>query len=136
MSIRRSAILQILFPSGAQMAEWLAAARTPASRARIRRWSRIEAAGIAMTLASIALILVASLASHGVAVWRTVTDGDPAGPLWWIWGAAVGAVGIGTLTWMLGSSRRQAAGFADGHEIVGIVDRAIEHPGSGDDPTW
>ncbi|WP_405929119.1 hypothetical protein OG554_22715 [Streptomyces griseus] len=136
MSMRENTIVQTLFLPSAQTAEWMAAARTPETRARIQRWSRIETAGIAATLMGITLLLLASFASIGVAVWHSVTDGDPAGPLWWIWGTAVGVAGIGALTWVLGSSRRQAACFADGYETVGTVDRAIEHPGSGDDLTW
>ncbi|MEW1819104.1 MULTISPECIES: hypothetical protein [Streptomyces] len=136
MSLRKNTIVRTLFLPGAQTAEWMAEARTPETRARIQRWSRIETAGIAAALVGFTLLLLASFASIGVAVWHSVTDGDPAGPLWWIWGTAVGVAGIGALTWVLGSSRRQAACFADGYETVGTVDRAIEHPGSGDDLTW
>lgn len=136
MSVSKSITLLSLFSPDAQTAERMAAARTPETRARIRRWSCIETVGIATTLVGIALLMLASFASIGVAVWHSSTDGDPARPLWWIWGTAVGVAGIGALTWVIGSSRRQAACFAEGDETVGTVGRAVEHPGSGDDLTW
>ncbi|QPZ37980.1 hypothetical protein [Paramicrobacterium chengjingii] len=136
MSLPESTTLLSLFSPDAQTAEWMSAARTPETRARIQRWSRVERAGIATTLVGVALLLLASFASVAVAIWSSASGRDPAGTLWWIWGTAVGVACIGALTWGISSSRRQSVCFADGYETVGTVDRAIKHLGSGDDLTW
>lgn len=136
MSFPESITLLSLFSPDAQTAEWMSAARTPETRAGIQRWSRVERAGIATTLVGVALLLLASFASVAVAIWSSVSGRDPAGTLWWIWGTAVGVACVGALTWVISSSRRQAACFADGYETVGTVDQAIKHLGRGDDLTW
>ena len=47
----------------------MASARTPESRARIRRWSRVESIGLVVALAGHALLVVALIATIVVAVW-------------------------------------------------------------------
>ncbi|MGI6877697.1 hypothetical protein [Microbacterium sp. gxy059] len=136
MGTRTSIIRLTLFSPDAQTVEGMAAARTAETRERIRRWPRIETGGIATALAGVALLMLAPLASVAVAIWSGVADGDPAAPMRGIWGTAVGVAGIGVLAWGLGSSRRRAVCFSDGYESLGVVDRAIEHPGSGDEMTW
>ena len=119
-----------------QTREWMAAARTPETRARIRRWAKVETVTVFMMFAGIALLLVAPFASIAVAIWSSVTDVERTYLYWWIWGVSgVLAVG-GVVVAMVASSRRQRACFADGRIAVGTVERAIEHPGSGDDQTW
>lgn len=119
-----------------QTREWMAAARTPETRACIRRWSKIEAVAVITTLAGIALLILAPFASVAVAVWTSVADIDRPDLYWWIWGVTgVVAVG-GVIVAMIASGHRQQACYADGRIAVGTVERAIEHPGSGDDQTW
>jgi len=82
------------------------------------------------------LLLLAPFASIAVAVWSTVTDVDRSNLYWWIWGTAVGVTASGTVAHLVGSARRQRACYADGQVAFGVLERAIEHPGSGDDKIW
>lgn len=125
-----------LIATDEQTREWMAAARTPETRARIRRWSRIESVAAVIMLAGIALLVVAPFASIAAAVWDAITDMERIHLHWWIWGTTIGALAVGTVGFLLGTSRRERACFADGQTAVGVVERAIEHPGSGDDLTW
>ncbi|WP_353115171.1 hypothetical protein [Microbacterium sp.] len=119
-----------------QTQEWMAAARRPETRARIRRWSKVETVAVFVMLAGIALLLVAPFASIAVAIWNAVTDVERTYLYWWIWSVpGIFALG-GVVVAVVASSRREWACFADGHVAVGTVERAIEHPGSGDDQTW
>lgn len=61
----------------------MAAARTPQTRARIRRWSKVETVAVFTMLGGIALLGLAPLASIAVAVWAAVTDTDRTGWYWW-----------------------------------------------------
>ncbi|MFC0673016.1 hypothetical protein [Brachybacterium hainanense] len=119
-----------------QTREWMAAARTPEVRRRIRRWSKIESISMVAMLAGIALLCLAPFASIAVAVWSSVGDVDRSWLHWWVWGVTAAIVFGGTIASLLSTTRRQQACFADGRLTTGTVDRAIEHPGSGDDATW
>ncbi|WP_144016723.1 hypothetical protein [Beutenbergia cavernae] len=125
-----------LIATDEQTREWMAAARTPETRARIRYWSKVETISTATMLAGIALLLIAPFGSIALAVWSSVTDTDRTVLYWWIWGIpAVLAMG-GVVAALVASGRREQACFADGRVAVGTVERAIEHTGSGDDRTW
>lgn len=128
--------LRSLFTTDEQTRGWMASARTPETRARIRRWSKVETVGMTTILVGIALIVLASFASIPVAVWSSATDNNRPDPYWWIWGVAIGVTACGTVADLIATRRREEACFADGWVIVGTLDRAIEHPGSGEDKTW
>ncbi|MBM7368662.1 hypothetical protein [Gordonia hydrophobica] len=134
--LSRLADIRSLLPTDQQIADWTAAARTPRTRARIRRWSRAEAIGLAILLAGLALSILGPFASIAVAVWSVVSDNRSGHLYWWIWGIALGVTALGAVAFATAMALRQRACFADGHVTVGTVDRAIEHPGSGDDLTW
>lgn len=119
-----------------QTREWMAAARTPETRARIRRWSKVETVAAVIMLVGLVMLLIAPFASIAVAVWDAITDMERTHLHWWIWVTTIGVLAIGTVGFLLGTARRERACFADGQTAVGIVERAIEHPGSGDDQTW
>lgn len=136
MNVTKQLSLIGLIATDEQTREWMAAARTPETRARIRCWSKIETLGMLMTLVGIALLCLAPFASIAVAIWSSVSDVDQPWLHWWIWGVTLGVLASGTAASLVATSRRQRACFADGQEATGTVDRAIEHPGSGDDATW
>jgi len=119
-----------------QTQEWMAAARTSETRGRIRRWSKAETVAVLMMLAGVALLILAMFASVAVAIWSSVTDAGHAGFYWWIWGVAIGVTVLGAVGSLIATKKRQTACFADGRVAEGTVERAIEHPGSGDDQTW
>ncbi len=57
-----------------QTREWMAAARTAETWARIRRWSKVETVAVLTMLTSLALLFVAPFASIPVPIWNYVTD--------------------------------------------------------------
>jgi hypothetical protein len=89
-----------------------------------------------LLLTSVALLLAAVVASIATGIWATFSSAEPTGMLWWLWGATMAVLACGITTSVVGNRRRQRACFADGYVSEGVVDRAIEHPGSGDDQTW
>jgi hypothetical protein len=128
--------LRTLFAAREQSAAWMKAARTPETRARILHWSRVENVGIMTTLLGVSLLCTSPFLSVAVAIWSTVDGVDRTGVHWWIWGIAIFISGCGAVLWAVATNRRQEACYADGQVAEGLVDRAIEHPGSGDDMTW
>lgn len=131
-----SASLRTLFSTDEQIREWIAAAHTPETRVRIRRWATIESIGMMTLLVGVALVILAVIASIALAVWGGITGIDTLGLFWWVWGVTVGVMACGVTTPLIASRRRAAACFADGQVSVGTLERAIEHPGGGDDATW
>lgn len=113
---------------------WMASARTPESRARIRRWSRVESIGLVVALAGLALLVVALIATIVVAVWFDLGGIDLADVYRWLWGVAVGVTLVGAITLAVGSRRRLTACYADGYVTTGRIDRVIEQPA--DDQVW
>ncbi|WP_220270966.1 hypothetical protein [Tsukamurella tyrosinosolvens] len=128
--------LRGLVSADEQTAEWMAAARTPQTRAAIRRWSKVETLSIAVVAAGLALFLFAPFASVAVAIWSRASGTDHGVLHCWIWGTALGVLAAGSVLLAVAGQRRQRACFADGHLAAGTVERAFRHPGSGDDLTW
>ena len=129
-------VLRSPFPGPENAVSHTVAARTPETRARIRRWSRVESVGIVVTLLGIVLLFLAPFASVAVVIWSSITDVDRTFLHWWIWGVATAVAVPGAALWVIASDRREAARFADGQVSVGTVERAMMHPGTGDDMTW
>ncbi|MFF1919150.1 hypothetical protein ACFVW8_01040 [Streptomyces sp. NPDC058221] len=119
-----------------QTAEWMAKARTPETRTRIRRWSRVETSGLVVALVGLSLLLLAPIAGLALAVWFSVAGIDRTDVYWWLGSVAVGVPLVGAALLVVGGRERRAACFADGYVSTGRVDRVVERPGSGDDPTY
>ncbi|GAA4672919.1 hypothetical protein [Gordonia humi] len=128
--------LRALFVSDEDVRGWMSPRSTPAARTRVRRWVRVENVAMTTIVVGAALMVLAPVASIAVAVWSTVTDIGRPDLYWWIWGIAIGVFACGMIAWVIATSRRVSARYADGHVSVGTVDRAVEHPGEGDDHTW
>ncbi|WP_308251019.1 hypothetical protein [Streptomyces anulatus] len=118
-----------------QTADWMAKARTPETRKRIRRWSRMEKTGVVAALAGVSLLVLAPFATLALAIWFSIAGIDRTEAYWWLWGIAVGVPLAGGTLMAMGSDKRLAACFADGYVSTGRVDRVIECPGGGDDTT-
>lgn len=116
-----------------QTADWMAKARTPKSRMRIRRWSRMETIGVVAALCGVPLLLLAPIATLACAVWFGVAGIDRPDVYWWLWGIAAGVPLVGAVLMVVSSRERLTACFADGYVSTGRVDRVIECPGD-DDP--
>lgn len=78
-------VLRSPFPGPENAVSHTVAARTPETRARIRRWSRVESVGIVVTLLGIVLLFLAPFASVAVVIWSSITDVDRTFLHWWIW---------------------------------------------------
>ncbi|MCR1786610.1 hypothetical protein KVF89_29010 [Nocardioides carbamazepini] len=118
-----------------QTTEWMASARTPETRARIRRWSRAESIGLAVALIGLILLLAAPVATVVLLVWFGVAGIERTDVYWWLWGIAVGVPLVGGIVMAVGSRQRLVACFADAYVSTGRVDRVIEEPGD-DDHAW
>ena len=128
-----SVTLQSLLSSDDETRGWLAMARTPETRARIRRWATIETLGMLILLVGGALCCLAVLATIAVGIWSIAGNVDRPHLYWWIWGVALGVLTCGLAALLVATRQRQTACFADGRVAVGAVERAIELPGGGDD---
>jgi len=117
--------------------EWIARAETSGTRARVRRWARVETVGVLVANVGVAGLVLALLASLAGIVCDTVTRRDQAGVLWWLWGVPLGLLVVGLILSGIGNAKRLAASYADAHVTVGRIDEVITHPVSGDDfPTY
>ncbi|WP_097865914.1 hypothetical protein [Streptomyces sp. rh34] len=136
MSRSKYTMLRKLTQPDVQTAEWMAQARTPGTRARIRRWSRLETVGAVLTVGGVHAITAGSLVTMAVAVWFEVADIDRIDVYFWLWGpVVVGFIG-GMALGAVAERRRLTAVFADGHVSVGRIDEVITHPAEGEDLEW
>ncbi|AXK35348.1 hypothetical protein DVA86_24580 [Streptomyces armeniacus] len=119
-----------------QTADWIAKARTPESRARIRRWSRVETIGVLVALGGLAALFIAPIVTLALAIWSAIAGIDRTDVYWWLWGVAISVSTLGAIIMTVGSRRRLYSCFADGHVSTGRVDRVIEKPAVGDDQAW
>lgn len=110
-------------------------ARTPETRARISRWSRLETVGDLLMLPGIFAIFAAPVATVIISFWFAFTDSFRADVFWWIWGVAIGVFALTMTINNVASAQRLKAMFADAHVSVGRIDKVITTPGSGDEQT-
>lgn len=134
MSGRRIITLRNLTGPSRQTRRWMARARTPETRAEIRRWSRWESVSVCLLVIGGICALGAPLVGVGLGVWDAIHGDAPW--LWWL----IGSIGAASLFLLAGawfgsyaSDRRLTALYADGQSAVGRVDEVITHPGGGDE---
>ncbi|MDQ0613446.1 hypothetical protein QF046_001087 [Microbacterium sp. W4I4] len=121
-----------------QREEWESRARTPQTRADIRRWARWEAVGLWLLLGSMFCVLIAApILGIGFGVWGAFDSGAPS----WMWGL-FGSAGLGIAMMTAGAilsshakERRMTALYADGQVSVGRLHEVFTHPGGGEDQT-
>ncbi|MER6723850.1 hypothetical protein [Streptomyces halstedii] len=103
-------------------------ARTPESRARIRRWERWESASRWILLVGAVAFVAAVPVGIGLAVWFWVAGVDRSGVFAWLYGSSVGVLLIGSALDAYTGPRLAEARFADGLCTVGVVEEVIELP--------
>lgn len=135
MSRWRCVWLQALF-ADQQTAAWVARARTPKTRARIRRWSRAENISMLVTLLGVALLAIAPFVTLTLLIVYAFAGIERTDVYWWLWGSSAGLSIAGGIAGVVSSEQLDKARYADGHLSGGVVGRVVEHPGSGDDQGW
>lgn len=136
MSGFRMITLRSLTGPGPQTREWMARARTPETRAEIRRWSRWETTSACLLLVGAACGVATPLSGLGLAAWHVVHGDAPW--LWWLLGSlAITALFLMAGSWLgsYSSDRRLTVLYADGHVSIGRLDKVITQPGGGDEQT-
>ncbi|UED86287.1 hypothetical protein [Streptomyces profundus] len=98
---------------------------TPETKARARRWSRVERFAVRMTFVAIGLPPVAL----GVAVLLHMNGDDSAfGVVWWVVGAAAVVLVAAAFLEIHAQGHLTEAKFAAGYLSAGMVDEVIEEP--------
>ncbi|WP_449276726.1 hypothetical protein [Leucobacter sp. GX24907] len=93
---------------------WMEAARTPETRARIRRWAILSRV-LFVVMGASAIGFIATLAvSIVLALFGSA-------PPWWGPVIALGVLLVALVAWFLALSLCEAAGYLDGEEAVGII---------------
>ena len=131
---RCTSILALL--TDQETARWVSRARTPKTRARIRRWSRAENISMLVTLLGMALLAISPFATVALLIVFGFAEIERTDIFWWLWGSSGGMSIAGTIAGVISSEQLDKARYADGHLSVGVVGRVVEHPGGGDDQTW
>ncbi len=128
--------LRSLTSPSRQTRQWMARARTPETRAQIRRWSRWETVSFCLLAIGGICALGIPLIGMGLGVWHAIHGDAP----WLRW--LFGSIGTASLFLIAGawlgsyaSDRRLTALYADGQSTVGRVDEVITYPGGGDEQT-
>ena len=120
-----------------QRAEWESRARTAATRAEIRRWSRWETFSFWVMMGAVAAAFAAPVLALATAIWGAFDERAPSG-MWTLFGllgvAAVLMI-IGSILGSRAKERRMTALYADGQASEGRLTEVITHPGGGDDQT-
>lgn len=120
-----------------QRAEWENRARTAATRAEIRRWSRWETVSFWHLMASLVCMGASFILGFAGVVWNLVDERSPS----WMW-AMFGPLGLTVVLLTAGAAlgphakeRRLTALYADGQASEGRLTEVITHPGGGEDQT-
>lgn len=123
--------------AGQQRAEWERRARTPQTRAAIRRWSRWETCSFWLMMIALLCVAASPVLALAAAIWGAFDDRAPS----WMWGL-FGPLGLAVILLIAGAElgsqakdRRLTALYADGQESVGRLVEVVTHPGGGDDQT-
>lgn len=117
---------------------WIARAKTPRTRARIRRLSRYEDISIGILLIGMGLFVLMILVSIVLGVWFWIAGIDRPEVFYWGFGIALGVLLLGALPEMIASNRLDKAKYADADISVGVVDEVTtrqEKDGEGDTVT-
>lgn len=123
--------------AGRQRAAWEGRARTPGTRAEIRRWSRWEAFSFWLMMTGVLCALASPVLGIAGAIWNLFDERAPS----WLWGL-FGPLGLTIILFTVGAilgshakERRLTALYADGQASIGHLTEVITHPGGGDDQT-
>lgn len=115
---------------------WARRAKTPETRARIRRLVRLDNLFDAVVLAGVALCLLMILVSIVIGIWFWISEGsdilmsDHAGIFIWGFGTVFAVIILGAIPGGIVSSRLDRAKFADGDTAVGVINEVFEFEGT------
>ncbi|WP_097865761.1 phage holin family protein [Streptomyces sp. rh34] len=118
---------------------WAARAKTPQTRARIRRLSRFDDISSGILLAGVGLFMLMNLASIVLAIWFWIADVSRYDIFPWGFGIALGVTAIGAILNSIAESRLSQARFADAYCSVGVIDKVRSwegHDGEGSPTTF
>lgn len=104
-----------------ELDEWLSHAKTPETRARIRRWARWERFGMVLVIVSVWLVALLVLSVIVIDIADIASFESVPWLGWVVLGVIVGLiVGAGGLI-LLADGRRITAMYADGRVSVGVI---------------
>ena len=103
-------------------------AKTPQTRARIRRWSRWEDISLGILLIGSVPFAAALPVGIGLAIWFWIAGIDRSEIFYWLYGVSLGVLLIGVVLEAITSSRLAEARFADGQCTIGVIEEVIELP--------
>lgn len=104
---------------------WIARAKTPATRARIRRLSRLEDITSGILLTWLGLYLLMSLTAVVLAIWFWTSDGGDSTIFLWVLGITLGVTVACVFLNNAVETRLAQAKFADGRSSVGVIDTVL-----------
>ncbi|OFV76950.1 hypothetical protein [Rhodococcus erythropolis] len=121
-----------------QTEEWMARARTPQARARIRRWSRWEDISLEILLTGTVAFVAAIPIGVGLAIGFWIAGVDRSEVFYWLYGSSVAVLLIGAVLDAVTGSRLAEARFADGQLTIGRIEEVIQLPSNDADmnPTY
>ncbi|MFF0506525.1 hypothetical protein ACFYUH_23375 [Streptomyces fimicarius] len=121
-----------------QTDEWTSRAKTPETRARIRRWSRVEDVSRWILLVGTVAFVASVPVGIGLAVWFWTAGVGRFDVFAWLYGSGVVVllIAVGLDAWA--GPRLAEARFADGRCTVGTIEEVVELPGPDADgnPTY
>lgn len=126
-------------PTGDQYAEhWARRAKTPHTRARIRRLSKFDDISSGILLIGMGLFVLMILVSIVLGVWFWIAGIDRPEIFFWGFGIAFGVLIFGAIMEMIASDRLDKAKWADADNAIGVIDDVTsrqEKDGEGDTVT-
>lgn len=101
---------------------WVARAKTPETRARIRRLSRLEDLTNGILLTGMILFLLMALTRVVLAIWFWAPDAGDSTIFLWVLGITLGVTVTSVFLNSAVETRLSQAKFADGYSSVGVID--------------
>lgn len=113
--------------------EWVRLAKTPETRARIRRWARREHIATRFMIAELIAVFIWPVAGSVHSVWTSLRGEDQSFAPWgWLFGGLIALLTVTALLWSFARDKREEAMYADGRVALGRVDEVITHPQNDD----
>lgn len=109
---------------------WASRAKTPETRDRIRRLSRLDDITNAILLLGMCAFFLLSLVNVGLAIWFWSGNDDHPEVFWWPLGITLGVTVIGAVSNTIVEGRLSQAKFADAYVSTGVVDAVLATEGT------
>lgn len=133
MSSFRIISLRSLTSTDQQTRQWMSRARTPATRAEIRRWAKRERIATRIMIASLIAVCAWPVAGVAHLVWTLVRGEEQSFAPWgWTFLGLMVFVAIAVLVHSIAQHHRERAVYADGQTSLGRVVEIIALPPDSD----